>query len=136
MTLAPMPRRPGAGVLLAIVLYGATVVGFGLSRSVWLSLLLLATGGAADAVSMAMRYAIRNLVTPDRLRGRVAATHSMFAMGGPQLGEFEAGLMARLVGAGPSVAIGGLGTMLAAAIVSYLVPAIRTYRTADEGSAD
>jgi MFS family permease len=129
MTLGPIPRRPGRGVLLAIALYGATVVGFGLSRTVWVSLLLLAAGGAADAASMALRHAIRNLVTPDELRGRVAATHSMFAMGGPQLGEFEAGLAARLIGPGPSVALGGLGTIAAATAVALLAPAIRRYRT-------
>jgi MFS family permease len=129
MTLGPIPRRPGRGVLLAIALYGATVVGFGLSRTVWVSLLLLAAGGAADAASMALRHAIRNLVTRDELRGRVAATHSMFAMGGPQLGEFEAGLAARLIGPGPSVALGGLGTIAAAAAVALLAPAIRRYRT-------
>jgi MFS family permease len=128
MTIGPMPSRPGRAVLTAIVLYGATVAGFGLSRTLWLSLLLLATGGAADAASMAMRAAIRNLVTPDELRGRVAATHSMFAMGGPQLGEFEAGLAARLLGPGPSVALGGLGTIAAAGLVTLLAPAIRRFK--------
>jgi hypothetical protein len=131
MTLVPMPRRPGEGVLVVIALYGATVVGFGLSHSVWLSLVMLAVGGAADAASMAMRLAIRNLVTPDHLRGRIAATHSMFAMGGPQLGEFRAGLTASVIGTGPSVALGGLGTILAAGIVAHLVPAIRNYRVDD-----
>ncbi|HKG27330.1 MAG TPA: MFS transporter, partial [Thermomicrobiales bacterium] len=67
-------------------------------------------------------------VTPDELRGRVAATHSMFAMGGPQLGEFEAGLTARLIGPGASVALGGLGTIAAAGIVALLAPAIRRFR--------
>ncbi len=128
MTLGPFPRRPGRGVLVAIALYGATVVGFGLSRSIWLSLVFLAAGGAADAASMGLRLAIRNLVTPDELRGRVAATHSMFAMGGPQLGEFEAGLAARLIGPGPSVVLGGLCTIAAAGVVSFLAPAIRRYR--------
>lgn len=129
MTLTPIPRRPGNGVLLAIALYGAAVAGFGLSRTLWLSLVLLAIGGAADAASMAMRHTIRNLVTPDHLRGRVAATHSMFAMGGPQLGEFEAGLLARLIGTGASVTAGGFGTVIAAGLVAVLVPAIRHYRT-------
>lgn len=128
MTLGPMPRRPGAGILLAIVLYGGTVVGFGLSETVWLSLVLLGLGGAADAASMALRSAIRNLVTPDELRGRVAATHSMFAMGGPQLGEFEAGVAARLLGPGPAVALGGVGTIAAAAIIAAIAPAIRRFR--------
>lgn len=129
MTLGPMPRRPGAGVLLAIILYGATVVGFGLSETWWLSLTMLGLGGAADAASMALRAAIRNLVTPDELRGRVAATHSMFAMGGPQLGEFEAGVAARLIGPGPAVALGGVGTIAAAVVIAMVAPAIRRFRT-------
>ncbi len=128
MSLARTPQFPGRGVLTAIVVYGLSVVAFGLSDIYWLSLLFLAIGGAADAVSMALRHTIRNLATPDHLRGRVAATHSMFAMGGPQLGEFEAGAAASLIGAGPSVALGGLGTLLAAAIVAKVVPEIRKFR--------
>jgi hypothetical protein len=128
MSLARTPQFPGRGVLVAIVVYGLSVVAFGLSDRYWLSLLVLAIGGAADAVSMALRHTIRNLATPDHLRGRVAATHSMFAMGGPQLGEFEAGAAASLIGAGPSVALGGLGTLLAAAVVAKVVPEIRKFR--------
>ncbi len=128
MSLLPTPRRPGAGVLLAVAAYGACILGFGLSQVVWLSLLLLAGSGPADAVSMAMRHAVRNLLTPDELRGRIAAAHSTFAMGGPQLGEFEAGALAALVGAGPSVALGGLGTLVSAAVVAVAVPGIGRYR--------
>jgi MFS family permease len=128
MSVARIPHRPGAGVLSAIMLYGISVILFGLSSNFVLSLALLAFGGAADAVSMALRGAIRNLVTPDHLRGRVAATHSMFAMGGPQLGEFESGVAASFLGAGPAVALGGLGTILATALVGWYVPSIRRYR--------
>ncbi|MGH2560729.1 MAG: MFS transporter [Thermomicrobiales bacterium] len=128
MSLAPLPRRPGAGVLAAIAVYGAAIAGFGLSTAFFLSLTLLAVSGAADAMSMALRHTIRNLLTPDELRGRVAATHSMFSMGGPQLGEFEAGLVAAAVGAGPSVAIGGIGTVLSCWLIAAVVPAIRRYR--------
>lgn len=128
MSLARIPPRPGAGVLLAIVLYGVAVTLFGLSTNYALSLVLLALGGAADAVSMALRSTIRNLVTPDQLRGRVAATHSMFAMGGPQLGEFESGVAASVLGAGPAVALGGIGTLIATGLVGWFVPAIRRYR--------
>jgi MFS family permease len=128
MSLAPLPQRPGAGVLGAIAVYGAAIAGFGLSTLFPLSLAFLAVSGAADAVSMALRHTIRNLVTPDELRGRVAATHSMFAMGGPQLGEFEAGLAAAVLGAGPSVALGGLCTVAACWLISTLAPAIRRYR--------
>jgi predicted MFS family arabinose efflux permease len=128
MSVAKIPHRPGAGVLTAIFIYGVSVVAFGLSSSFVLSLAMLAAGGVADAVSMALRGTIRNLVTPDNLRGRVAATHSMFAMGGPQLGEFESGVAAAAIGAGPAVALGGLGTIVATALVGWFVPAIRKYR--------
>lgn len=122
------PARPGRGVLAAVAAYGACMLGFGLSRELWLSLALLGGSGAADAVSMALRHAVRNLATPDALRGRIAAAHSTFAMGGPQLGEFEAGVAAAALGAGPAVALGGLGTVVAAAVVGWRVPAIAAYR--------
>ena len=130
MALARPPVRPGLGVLAAVAAYGACVLGFGLSRELGLSLALLAGGGAADAVSMALRHAIRVLATPDALRGRVAAAHATFAMGGPQLGEFEAGVAASLIGAGPAVALGGLGVLLAAGLVAWRAPAVARYRHA------
>lgn len=125
-----MPTRPGRGVLVAVAVYGACILGFGISQILWLSLIFLTASGAADAVSMALRHAVRNLATPDALRGRIAAAHSTFAMGGPQLGEFEAGLAASLIGAGAAVAIGGAGTLVAAAAVARRVPAIAAYRSA------
>lgn len=129
-------RRPGAGVLVAVAVYGVCLLGFGLSRELWLSLAFLAGSGGADAVSMALRHTLRNLATPDTLRGRIAAAHATFAMGGPQLGEFEAGAAAALLGAGPAVAIGGLGTLVTVAIVARRVPAIAAYRfTADPAGA-
>ena len=130
MGLIRMPSRPGLGVIAAVMAYGACILGFGLSRTWWLSLALLAGGGAADAASMALRHTLRNLVTPDPLRGRIAAAHATFAIGGPQLGEFEAGAVASIAGAGPSVALGGLGTLLATAVVARRFPAIAAYRTA------
>ncbi len=83
---------------------------------------------------MALRLAIRTLVTPDELRGRIAALHSTFAMGGPQLGEFEAGAVAAVAGAGASVVIGGIGTILAAGATALWVPAIARFRT--DGAID
>jgi hypothetical protein len=122
------PVRPGRGVLFTVAVYGAALLGFGLSTSFPLSLALLAVSGGADAFSMANRLTIRTMVTPDALRGRIAAVHSTFAMGGPQLGEFQAGLVASLVGVGPGVAVGGLLTVLAAGVTAKLVPAIGRYR--------
>lgn len=124
-------RRPGLGVLLAVAVYGVFLAAFGASHTVALSLLCLAGSGAADAVSMAMRLAVRTLVTPDELRGRIAAVHSTFAMGGPQLGELEAGSAAALMGAGPSVALGGLATVAAAGVAAWMIPALARFRSDD-----
>jgi MFS family permease len=113
--------RPGLGILGAIAVYGVCLIGFALSRNLWLSLAFLAATGAADSVSVTLRHTLRNLITPDRLRGRVAAAHSTFAGGGPQLGEFEAGLVASWTGAPAAVALGGIGAVLAAALVGARV---------------
>ncbi len=134
MSIAHMPARPGRGVLIAVVAYGACMLGFGLSRTFLISILWLIGSGAADAVSMALRHTVRNLATPDALRGRVAAAHTTFAAGGPQLGEFEAGAVAALVDAGTSVTLGGASTILAAAFVAWRVPAIARYRTVREST--
>jgi MFS family permease len=120
--------RPGVGILAAIVVYGLALTAFALSRNLWLSLAFLSVSGAADSVSVSQRHTLRNLVTPDRLRGRVAAAHSTFAGGGPQLGEFEAGIVASLTSAPTAVAIGGIGTILAALAVGQRVPGIARFR--------
>jgi MFS family permease len=132
MSARPIAVRPGFGVLVAIIVYGFSILSFGLSTSFALSLLFLALSGASDAVSMILRTTLRNLVTPDHLLGRISATHSMFAMGGPQLGEFRAGAMASSMGAGPAVAIGGALTVASAVIIARMVPGIRRYTAASE----
>lgn len=127
MSVLPVPRRPGLVIIISIIGYGACMAGFGLSRSLVLSVLLLAGSGAADSISMAMRHAIRNLVTPDEYRGRIAAAHSTFAMGGPQLGEFRAGAIAAVLGSPASVAIGGIITILATVVAARMVPSLARY---------
>lgn len=132
MSFSGSVRRPGLGVLFAVAGYGVCLAGFGASDSIYLSLLFLAGSGASDAVSMALRLAIRTLVTPDELRGRIAALHSTFAMGGPQLGEFYAGSVASLIGVSLAVVIGGSCTVLASASTARWVPAIARFRTDHE----
>lgn len=126
--LFTMPKRPGFAMVGCVLVYGACIAGFGLSQNVWLAMIFLAGSGAADSVSMALRHAIRNLITPDEYRGRIAAAHSAFAMGGPQLGEFRGGAMASAIGAPASVAIGGFGTILGAIAMVRLVPTLVRYR--------
>lgn len=120
--LMRMPGRPGLGMVACVIAYGLCIVGFGMSPSLWIAMLFMAGTGAADSISMALRHTIRNLVTPDNYRGRIASAHSMFAMGGPQLGEFRAGAMASSIGAPSAVVIGGIGTVLAAIAAIRMVP--------------
>jgi MFS family permease len=108
------PRRQGTIVIVSVAVYGAATVAFGLSRVFWFSLLMLAITGAADTVSTVLRQTIRQLVTPNSLRGRMTSVNMIFFMGGPQLGELEAGVVARFIGTQLSVITGGLGCIVAA----------------------
>jgi MFS family permease len=108
-------RKQGKVVLASVAVYGAATVAFGLSRWFWLSLLMLGITGAADTVSTVLRQTIRQLVTPNHLRGRMTSVNMIFFMGGPQLGEMEAGAVAALIGASLSVVIGGAGCLIAVA---------------------
>jgi MFS family permease len=121
-------RAQGRVVLLSVAAYGACTVLFGLSRSFALSLLALAGTGAADTVSMIIRQTIRQVVTPDALRGRMTSVTSVFFMGGPQLGEVEAGLVARAFGAPISVISGGVAALLATGLIGYYARGLRRYR--------
>jgi MFS family permease len=120
--------RRGVTLLWAVAIYGCATVVFGLSRSFWLTFACLAATGAADTVSMVIRNIVRQLETPDRLRGRMIGVNMVFFMGGPQLGELEAGLVAQWLGATVSVVSGGLGCLVAVAWVAAATPALRAYR--------
>lgn len=115
----PQPPRPGRLVALTILGYGIVLAGFGLARSVPLAMLFLAASGALDAVSSALRQTARQLATPDELRGRVGALSTVFAIGGPRLGDFQAGLVASFVGAGNAMIIGGSACALMAATARW-----------------
>ncbi len=118
----------GTVLLSSIALYGAATTAFGLSRLFWLTFLCLAITGAADTVSMVFRNLIRQLETPDRLRGRMVGVNMVFFMGGPQLGELEAGLVASWAGPVISVVTGGIGCLIATAWVAGTTPALLAYR--------
>ena len=120
-------RRQGKVVLASVAVYGAATVAFGLSRWFWLSLLMLALTGAADTVSTVLRQTIRQLATPDRLRGRMTSVNMIFFMGGPQLGELEAGALAALIGARLSVLTGGLGCLIGVALTGLLAKRLLHY---------
>ena len=132
LSIRPLPSRQGRIFLWAVGIYGATTVVFGFSRSFWLTLVALAGVGLADAISTVIRQTLRQFITPDRLRGRMTSINMIFFMGGPQLGELEAGLVASLfastvVGVTVAVVSGGLATILITAVVAAAAPMVRRY---------
>jgi len=118
----------GATLIWAVVGYGVATVLFGISRSFWLTFLCLALTGATDTVSMVIRNIVRQLETPDRLRGRMTGVNMVFFIGGPQLGEVEAGAVANWFGAPFSVITGGVGCLLCTAWVAATTPVLLKYR--------
>ena len=126
--LTDLIDRRGAVLLWAVGGFGVATIVFGLSRSFWLTFFCLALTGATDTVSMIIRNIVRQLETPDRLRGRMTGINMVFFMGGPQLGEFEAGAVANWLGAPFSVVSGGIGCVIATASVAIATPMLRHYR--------
>lgn len=124
-------RAKGRVILIAVGLYGAFTIVFGLSRSLALSLLALAGTGAADTVSMIVRQTIRQTITPNAMRGRMTSVSMVFFMGGPQLGEFEAGMVARAFGATFSVVSGGVAAVIATCLIARQARSLREYRDAE-----
>ncbi len=140
LTLRPLPRRQGRIFLWAVAAYGLATVAFGASRWFWVTFLALAATGLADLISTVIRQILRQLITPDALRGRMTSINMIFFMGGPQLGEVEAGLVAALfasaaVGATVSVVSGGIATLLVAALVALVAPVVRDYEPGRQLSA-
>lgn len=133
LAMAPLAQRivrRGPVLLIAVILFGLATIGFGLSRLFWLSFLCLAFTGATDTVSVVLRNIIRQLHTPDHLRGRMTSVNMIFFMGGPQLGEMEAGALATWLGAVFSVVSGGVGCLLAVAGIAFTTPELVRYRSA------
>ena len=118
----------GRVLLVAVAFYGLATVVFGFSRIFWVTFLCLAATGAADTVSMVLRNVVRQLATPDRMRGRMTSVNMIFFMGGPQLGELEAGLMAQAFSAPISVVTGGIGCLVATGVTAWRTPVLRGYR--------
>lgn len=133
-TLFHLPRRQGRVFLWAVVAYGACTVVWGLGTRFAVVFLALAAAGLADLVSTVIRQHLRQVVTPDALRGRMTSVNMIFFMGGPQLGEVEAGLVASLfasvaVGARVSVVMGGALTIVAGLVVLWRSAVVRGYET-------
>jgi MFS family permease len=120
-------KSQGKVVIGSVAVFGAATIAFGLSRVFWFSLVMLAITGAADTISTILRQTIRQLATPNYLRGRMTSINMIFFMGGPQLGEVEAGAVASLIGAPLSVVTGGLGCAVAAVITFAKARNLRSY---------
>jgi MFS family permease len=120
-------RRQGMVFLLAVVVFGFATVIFGAARSFLLAMFALIIIGAADTVSTIIRNTIRQLTTPDYIRGRMTSINMIFFQGGPQLGEMEAGLVAQLFGAPIAIISGGIGCIIAVILISHRWPQIRAY---------
>ncbi|MBD2629694.1 MFS transporter [Trichormus variabilis] len=121
----PPIRKAGPALLWSVVGFGIVTIIFGLSRWVWLSLLMLALSGALDSISVVIRHTLVQIRTPDHLRGRVAAINSVFISASNELGGFESGLTAALFGPVLSVVGGGIGTILVVVATAMIWPDIR-----------
>ncbi|MBX7212520.1 MAG: MFS transporter [Thermoflexales bacterium] len=119
--------RQGRVLLISVIVYGLATALFGLSTNFALSYFLFAITGAADTVSTVIRGTMRQLLTPDHLRGRMVGINMMFFMGGPQLGEAEAGLVASRWGIVASVVSGGLLCLACSTLVAWRYPTLRQY---------
>ena len=121
-------HHQGRIILGAVTVYGIAIVGFGLSHSFYLSLALLAIAGAGDTTSTILRNTIRQLITPNYIRGRMVGINMLFAQGGPKLGDAEAGFLAALTSAPFSVVIGGIGTIAATLIIGCSISTLRKFK--------
>jgi MFS family permease len=120
-------RKQGVAVIAAIVVWGAAIVGFGLSTAMWLAVVMLAVAGAADMVSAVFRNAISQLATPDEFRGRLGGVFIAVVAGGPRLGDVEAGTVAALTSPQFSVVSGGLACIAGVLLLGALSPAFARY---------
>ncbi len=118
-------RRVGLRMFQAVILFGVATVLFALSRWMWLSLLALAVLGAADTISVVIRFSLVQLSTPDAMRGRVGAVNFLFINASNQLGQFESGVTAAWFGAVPAAVLGGIGTIAIALLWMKLFPTLR-----------
>jgi MFS family permease len=135
MAHLPPLQRAGPALLRAVAVFGLAMIVFGLSKSYVLSLAALAVAGASDSVSVVIRMTLSQLGTPNELRGRVSAVNSLFIGTSNQLGEFESGAMASLLGPVAAVVAGGVGTLAVVGAVALKWPEIRRMGKLEEALA-
>jgi MFS family permease len=125
----PLQRGVGRTMLMAVAIFGVGTLIFAVSTNMALSIAALIVLGAADTVSVVVRSSLVQLLTPDAMRGRVNAVNSLFVGTSNQLGEFESGIVAGLIGAVPACIVGGIGTLVIVALWTKLFPALPKVET-------
>ena len=128
MAHRPPLRQAGKTLLVSVALFGISIIGFGLSRNFLVSIGLLAVSGMADTVSVVVRSTLLQVLTPDHLLGRVAAVNAIFIGSSNEIGAFESGVAARLLGTVPSVVLGGTATLVVVALTALLNRPLRQLR--------
>ncbi|MFP6678658.1 MAG: MFS transporter [Dehalococcoidia bacterium] len=132
---ARMPRK-GLLVLFATALYALLLIAFGSIHIFWIGLIIVACLGATDAVGMVMRQTVVQLTTPDRLLGRASSAHSFAAMSANHVGQYEVAQMSAIVGAGPTMVIGGLISIVVVGLIWRFVPGVSNYRYTPDAERD
>jgi MFS family permease len=132
---AKMPRK-GVLVLVATALYAVLLIAFGSIHIFWIGLIVVACLGATDAVGMVMRQTVVQLTTPDRLLGRASSAHSFAAMSANHVGQYEVAQMSAIVGAGPTMVIGGVISIVVVGLIWKFVPGVRNYRYSPDAERD
>jgi predicted MFS family arabinose efflux permease len=125
LTFFPIRRKQGRILFYAVAGFGLCIIVFGFSKLFWISFAALMVSGALDGVSVVTRGTIMQLKTPDHVRGRVLSVNSMFINSSNELGQFESGVAAKLLGVIPSVVFGGVMTILVTAITWFKAPSLR-----------
>jgi len=125
LALRPPPRGAGRLFLWAVALFGVSMIAFALSRWFWVSMAILAASGAADMLSVYFRGTLSQVLVPSNMLGRVSAVNQIFIGSSNEIGAFESGVAAKLLGTVPSVVLGGAITVLVTAITAWRVPALR-----------
>ncbi len=125
MAYHPVMKNAGKYLLFVVAIFGLTIIAFAVSKNFYLSIAFLIIGGMADNVSVIIRSTILQIMTPDEMRGRVAAVNSIFVGSSNEIGSFESGLAAKIMGLVPSVIFGGSMTFLITGIMAFFVPQLR-----------
>jgi MFS family permease len=127
VTIFPMKKNQGKILMAAVAGFGMCILLFGISTIFWISFFALLIGGMLDGISVIIRNTVLQLTTPDNMRGRVASVNSMFVNSSNELGQFESGITARLMGASPAVLFGGTMTLIVVIISWFKAPSLRKF---------